>query len=320
MRMHTIDRTRMPLSDRLLVAGTVCSVSTNCQEVIDALSVWRCRNGDELGPSFQLNVLVDQCTRRNDGAPHFRGLEHLVFASFSESELFVFDLSRRTVFGLVSRKTAEDASFWRNLLLPISIGVVGPAIGVVPVHAACVDWKGKGLMIAGASGAGKSTLAVALSQRGFSLVSDDWTYVAQHNGSLTAYGVFAPVKLLADASRLFPQLESFRPAKSLNGEMAFEIDAKSVFAANVRPQSNPRWLVFLERTEEARCRITRIQGETMKAFFEKNIEKLPERLSKTAERRSQTISKLAKTDCWLLRYGGPPQVAAEALRQFCEGT
>ncbi len=321
MRIHNIDAGAMPLREHFFVAGASCSVSTNSQAVMDALAGWRSSRDDAHSRSFRLTVLVDTSAERSsDTTPHFRGMHHLVTASFGESELFVFDLSRRTVSGVVSKQAAEDARFWRTLLLPISVGVIGAVIGVVPMHAACVDWRGKGLMIAGASGAGKSTLAVALSRRGFSLVSDDWTYVAQEGGKLTAYGISAPVKLLADAQRLFPELAAFQPAKSLNGEVAFELDAGTVFGSAVRSQSDPRWLVLLERREQTGCEFKRLSGGDMSAFFERSAERLPAQLQQAAVGRSQTIAELAKCDCWSLRYGGAPQVAAEALRGFCEGT
>ena len=72
--------------------------------------------------------------------------------------------------------------FWDRILLPIALGVLGPALGVVPVHSACLAIDGAGLLIAGASGAGKSTLSVALAQEGFDFISDDWTYLSLNHG------------------------------------------------------------------------------------------------------------------------------------------
>lgn len=41
------------------------------------------------------------------------------------------------------------------------------------LHASCVAWQGRGLLILGASGAGKSTLAVEMMAFGAALVADD---------------------------------------------------------------------------------------------------------------------------------------------------
>ena len=55
---------------------------------------------------------------------------------------------------------------------------MGTTVGVMPLHSACLDHDGRGLLLAGNSGAGKSTLTVALARCGFSLISDDWTYIS----------------------------------------------------------------------------------------------------------------------------------------------
>jgi len=321
MRIVALESGDLPLDGQFFfIAGATCVASTNSHAVLDSLSPWRCRRRGSFERSFELNVFVDAAAARSPGArPHFRGLHHLVFAVFGERELFVFDLLRRSVSGVVSKETAEDGFFWKNLLLPIALGVKGATIGLVPVHAACLDWNGRGLMITGPSGAGKSTLAVALSQRGFSLVSDDWTYITQERGRVTAYGISAPVKLLADAQRLFPELKGFQAAPSLNGEMAFEVDPARVFGSRVRSESTPSWLLFLERGDKAGCQILRCSRKGTRKFFEKSAERLPAQLAEAAAKRSEAFASLAKQECWLVRYGGPPRIAAEAIRGFCEG-
>jgi len=320
MNTHTIDPERMPLRQQLFVAGASCFAFTDSPAVIEALSRWRHPRSAQSGRFFDLCVSVDPSIKYHcDATPHFRGREHLVFATFGERARFVLDLRKRSVAGVVSQQTAEDCRFWNHLLLPIALGVLGTTMGLVPVHAACLDWNGKGLMIAGTSGAGKSTLAVALSQHGFSLISDDWTYVAQEDGGVIAYGISAPVKLLPDARTFFPELGRFRPAKSLNGETAFEVDAAGTFGSATRSQTQPRALVLLERTPRAGYEITPHSSEELKAFFENSVERLPDFMASWAVQRSATIRELAQKDCWLLRYGGPPQIAAHALRQLCEG-
>ena len=105
------------------------------------------------------------------GEPHFRGLHHVVTASFGRSNVFVFDILRRTLSASVSAAVARDDRFWKEKLIPITLGVLGSAMGLVPVHCACLELDGDGLLIAGVSGAGKSTLSVALSRERLSIMS-----------------------------------------------------------------------------------------------------------------------------------------------------
>src|ERR1700712_3658218 len=126
-------------------------------------------------------------------------MHHVVAASFGAENVFVIDLRRRALAGKVSAAVGQDAEFWLRTLLPIAAGVFGTTIGLLPLHSACLSREGDGILIAGPSGAGKSTLAVAMGQRGFDYVSDDWTYCTTGSGRLTAHGLAAKVKLLPDA-------------------------------------------------------------------------------------------------------------------------
>ena len=106
-------------------------------------------------------------------------------------------------------------------------------------------------MIAGVSGAGKSTLSVALAEEGFNYVSDDWTYISQSRERIVAHGTSAPVKLLPDAVEHFQNLQGHSLQTSMNGELAYEVDIAEAFGAQVERACEPRWLMFLERTQRA---------------------------------------------------------------------
>ena len=54
------------------------------------------------------------------------------------------------------------------------------------LHASCVAWRGRGLLILGASGAGKSALALALMAYGCALVADDRVAVRRVGRALVA--------------------------------------------------------------------------------------------------------------------------------------
>jgi hypothetical protein len=240
----------------------------------------------------------------------------VVTASFGTSNIFVFDILRRTLSASISTTAAKDVRFWREKLIPISLGVLGAAMGLVPMHCACLESEGDGLLIAGLSGAGKSTLSVALSQNGFSYVSDDWTYMSRHHNSLMAFGTSAPVKLLPDAASHFPNLTRYDLQKSMNGELAYEVDIVEAFNARVEKACEPRWLMFLERLPHSEVEFVPIESSIARNYLNSSVETLPIELSEASAMRSLTLEVVSKLPCWLLRYGGTPQVAAEHLSVF----
>ena len=227
-----------------------------------------------------------------------------------------FDLLRRRVMGMLSPAAARDPSFWNSRLLPISIGVLGTTLGLAPLHSACLDRHGAGVLVAGNSGMGKSTLTAALAKRGFAVVSDDWTYVSTFHDTLAAHGLFAPVKLLPDAVRYFPELRESAPRKTLNGEFAHEIDPAKVFRSEWKVSSVPKWILFLERSSVPGCRFVPCRPERVRQFFETNAEKLPVELPEAARTRSSIIQRLSACDSWILRSGDDPIQTAAAIDEF----
>jgi hypothetical protein len=305
----------MTIHCELRVAGALCRVATNSHTVEQALQMWRGGDGRLPAGEFSMQVLVTDKAGEGRGNPYFRGLRHLVIASFGAANMFVFDLARRNVLAAVSEELAGDQLFWDRLLLPIAMGILGAAVGVVPVHCACLAIDGAGLLIAGASGAGKSTLSVALAKSGFTFLSDDWTYLSQSGDQLTAHGMSVPAKLLPDCERFFPFLAGYPIRPALNQELAFELPPQDL-ATQVELYCQPRWFFFLERGTADGCRLDPVSPHEARQYVELSVERLPPELTDIARRRAAIMAEIPRLSCWKLTYGGPPAVAVQGLQQF----
>jgi hypothetical protein len=262
-----------------------------------------------------MQILVNSGDCDAYAAPHFRGMQHVVIASFGRSNIFVFDLLRKNVAGVISERLAADRQFWDRTLLPILAGVLGPAVGVIPIHAACLAVEGAGLLIAGASGAGKSTLSVALAQNGFDFVSDDWTYLSSPHGKLLANGMSVPAKLLPDAISHFPVLARYSTTIALNQELAYELTLEDL-GVQVRRFCEPRWFFFLERKPVGSCRILPVSSDEACHYLDRSVERLPAELESVIEARSAVIEQVQRLCCWKLTYNGPPEIAVSGLQRF----
>jgi hypothetical protein len=239
-----------------------------------------------------------------------------MFATFHSVESFVFDLRALRIIAAVSDETAQDVAFWTTVLIPIAMGVLGPMLGLSPMHSACLEINGHGLLLAGVSGAGKSTLATALATEDMALVSDDWIYAAEADGHVTAHGLGVPLKLMPDAAQYFDELRTEEPRLSLNGELAFEIDAGKL-RIEVAERCAPECIVFLERSD-GQSRIAPLERTVAREFFEHSAEPLPPEFAHAAERRKHIIHSVTDRDCWHFQYAGPPRKGARILRQFFE--
>jgi hypothetical protein len=310
-----IDAAQLAFRYQLRLAGAVCNVASNSYVLGKSLSKWRTAEPTAAETALSLQIVVTSAKGDDLGNPHFRGLRHLVFASFGLANRFVFDLERHSVVATVSEEIAGNSVFWDRLLLPITMGVLGSTVGVVPVHAACLSVGEEGLLIAGASGAGKSTLAVALAKSGFGYLSDDWTYLSLKSERLVAHGMSVPAKLLPDAVGHFPELHAYRVSMALNQELAYELPPQDL-GARVNLSCKPRWFIFLERTIDQGCHFTPIGAHEAHVYIERSVERLPAELDGTIQGRSAIIKQVSGLSCWKLNYSGSPEVAVRGLRDF----
>jgi len=313
-RAFALDEAELNYRHTLHIAGARCEILTNSRDLIIGLGNWHTSFAPS-GRSFSMQVFVTEDFKPRAPQPHFRGMNHLVTACFGEADIFLFDLLRRNVDAIVTRTTASDAQFWERVVLPVTIGILGACLGSVPVHCACLAIDGQGLLIAGQSGVGKSTLAVAMAQAGFTLVSDDWTYITD-DGDLLANGIFAPVKLMPDAIDYFPELAHSQLTESLNGELAFELSAEKVFGASVCASCRPRMFLFLERTEVRGLEITHLSSHLAGLYLEDSVERIPDQMLTAKRERSRILARLTDLPCCRLRYGGTPASVVDELRHF----
>ena len=313
---------RNPASPRcrskLSFAGAICELTTNSIILSEILSDSADVLIEDSQPIFAMEIIVEEDRGILAGSPHFRGMHHLVTATFGVANVFVFDLLRRHVRARITYSMANDRQFWQQRMLPTMTGVMGASIGVLPMHAACLASEGSGLLIAGKSGAGKSTLSAALAMNGFDYISDDWTYLSRKQGRLSAYGTSAPMKLLPDAYRHFELLSSELLGRSMSGELAYQVDARAVFGTVVARRCDPRWLVFLERFSGRGSEFVSLRESDAQTYLESSVERLPAQLVDARATRATIIDVVSRLPCWTFRYGGSPQHAALELRAFVE--
>jgi hypothetical protein len=115
--------------------------------------------------------------------------------------------------------------------------------------------------------------------------------------------------------KFFPHLKDIAPHRTLNGELAYEIDPTwAGFSVNY--VSHPRRVLFLERTSKPGCDFVPCRSEYVREFFEKSAERLPNELNEAKSFRANVIQTLSSVPAWILRTGGSPQTTAAAISDF----
>ena len=97
------------------------------------------------------------------------------------------------------------------------------------LHAACIAYQGRGVLLTGRDGVGKSTLAYACVRAGFQLVAEDIVF-AEEGAPIRVWGNPWHIHLLPDAPALFPELAGAERTVLLNGETKLRIRVQDVRA------------------------------------------------------------------------------------------
>jgi len=308
------------LGGRYVAAGATLAIVTNSESILEAAGKTFVPAADSNVPAqVIMRLWVDSAARARPPwpPPYFRGLDHLVYAGFDSENALLVDLAKRRAIGRFSPAMATDLNYWNRVVLPALFGIISPSVGITALHCACIARHGNALLLAGTSGSGKSTLSLALAQNGFNFLSDDWTYFSRRGSQLLAWNSKSRLKLLPDAREHFPELAALEPGISVNGELAYEVDPEEVFGVHRSEHAEPRWVLFLERQENAELTVLEVPSAEAAMRLGADLEYLPAALCDAGLLLEETVRNLSTRRCWVLRYGGNPHAIAQALSRFC---
>jgi hypothetical protein len=174
-------------------------------------------------------------------APRIRHEGDRIRADIDASNYVRIDPARHRAQVVVSEDMLMHAYHLRCELIEFAVFILATrGIGLVPLHAACVGRRGRGVLLLGASGSGKTTLALHGLLRGLDLLAEDAVFV--HPASLVATGVPNYLHLRSDAPD-FVEDEAIRDwvtrapvIRRRSGITKFEVDLRRRYG---RPARGP---------------------------------------------------------------------------------
>jgi hypothetical protein len=267
-----------------------------------------------IGTAAKVTLIVNETeSLESESTPWFRARGQFALARFTPEDALWFNLQTCEVIGNFSRSLAGDRERWRRHIFPTLLGILAATIGIVPVHAGCIVGKAGGILLTAPSGTGKSTLTVALAKRGYAILSDDCSYLTANDSHIDAWGMPVPVKLLPDARKFFPELAKYRPEKSLNGEVAYEVDPEDCFRIPRSQHCRVACVVLLERSETPGCHISFAKGAEAVERLVAELEPLDGMLHAHYQQQIELMLPLAEAVCLRVSFNDHPDAVAKAL-------
>lgn len=180
--------------------------------------------------------------------PTFRSQGHLLSIVADHENFASLDLNAGFAFGWATTATAKNQEYFRQCLLDVMIYPLLKIAHLITLHAACVIYRGKGILLAGNSGAGKSSLSYACARRGWTFVSDDASAFQREKHTPMVIGHPQKFRFREPVGHLFPQFRHLTSTVRAYGKPTIEVRTQVIEELKIAEESAVDAIVFLNRS------------------------------------------------------------------------
>jgi hypothetical protein len=243
----------LPLSAVFYPLGFPLRLSTNCARILEAAEeTWGDFTQAVEMPPIQVNIgLIEDGSTECPPEPLNRAQRNLMVRIADAANYLVIDIRRSFSFGWLGSAAVSHRNYLRYQIIEASALCHIADRYTAPVHAACVERQGHGVLLCGDSGAGKSSLAYACARAGWTYITDDASYVLHGSAGRQVVGNCHVVRLRSSAAELFEGLTGRSITARPNGKPSIEIRVAGMPEIRRAPTSNVDFLVFLRRGDAA---------------------------------------------------------------------
>jgi HPr Serine kinase C-terminal domain len=241
----------LPLRGVYYPLGFAVEIFTNSAEVlIAAEESWgRFRKAFPYPPvRLDMGVIADD-SKDCPPAPGCRARGNLLTTIADAKNYVVSDLNRGFAFAWLTQAAVEHRAYLRYYFLEATALTLLDALYLTPLHAACVEIEGRGVLLCGESGAGKSSLAFACARKGWKYLSDDSSAIVRRRKGRVVVGNPHQMRFRESAIELFPELREQRVTPRFTGKMAIELATSTLPEIATITECQVDYIVFLNRRE-----------------------------------------------------------------------
>jgi hypothetical protein len=259
----------LPLKAEFYPLGFAVAVASNSAHVMRAANEsWSLFSKEFSESAMELHFGVLKGDKPAPPATVCRGRHNLITTIADAENFSVIDIAQGFGFCWVTEATAANTAYFRYHFLEAMALVLLGTRHLTPIHAACVAFNGRGVLLCGESGAGKSSLAYACARRGWTFVTDDASSLVRSRRDRVVVGNSHQIRFRESAVALFPDLRHHRATRRTNGEFAIELPTASLPEFRTAPRASVDHVVFLNRRPSGPATLHRFAREDALRWFE----------------------------------------------------
>jgi HPr Serine kinase C-terminal domain len=260
----------LPLRGVYHAMGFAIEIATNSPEVLAAAEEsWGGFQQKFFEPPVRLEIgVLADSSYECPPAPSCRSRGHLLTTIADPGNFSVCDLSRGFAFAWFTQAAVTNSAYLRYYFLEATVLTLLESLYLTPLHAACVQIGGRGVLLCGESGAGKSSLSFACARRGWKFLSDDSSALVRKRPGRTVVGNPHQMRFRESAVELFPELTKQRVTPRATGKMAIELATATLPEIETAAECQVDYIVFLNRREPASTGLLPLPKEAAWQYFE----------------------------------------------------
>jgi hypothetical protein len=274
--MHS--RAEFPLRETFYPLGFPVDIATNSEEVLAAAAAsWYgfVKLFDTRPIELRIGVFgsnSSECPPQ----PTCKIQKHLA-SNIADGENFaISDLVQGFSYIWLTPSAVTNRSYFHYFFLESVILCHLVSSFTTPIHAACIELEGSGVLLCGDSGAGKSTLGYACARAGWTYVTDDSSFLVNNRKDRLVVGNCNQARFRPSAAALFPELNGRKVNQRASvGKPSIELPTAPFRNIDISHTSHINYVVFLNRRNPSRHELTPFPTQVAKYSMLQRMSSLP---------------------------------------------
>lgn len=239
----------LPLVECFHPLGFTLEIATNSPEVLTAAEEsWKHFQKRFAFPCLRMRLgVLEGKLRKRLVAPQVTGQWNMITQIVDGHNFVVSDADCGRSYGWLTTDLVSERAYFRHHFLEGAFWMTAEPMYLTPIHAACVNRAGRGVLLCGDSGAGKSSLAYACARNGWSFLCDDASNLVRGLHGRTVIGNPYQIRFRPSAADLFPELKHQRVSPRITGKLSIELVTSTIPQIRTIPESPVDFIVFLNR-------------------------------------------------------------------------